>query len=270
MGFPFVTTNQILKKLGGGKESGKVFTYDGTQTGLPTFGSFTYAAAGIGVFDLNNLKSCTIVSADGTEQEITNITVGTITLEGETLQAATTTIKGTQITGIIRFPYAYDDYVLFVFDVEGIGYVSRVEFTETIHPIDPKYLPESIGGGLPVVVDLNTFSTTDGIPFSLELMSLAVGSAQEGGTLQTKTVHDSGNALRTACSTDRHLLIVTGNGSADMTFPVGAGIQDGKATCVTFIGLTILGTVNAEIKTILQFYSGTDEVDIYCKATPLA
>jgi hypothetical protein len=158
----------------------------------------------------------------------------------------------------------------FVFTLAGgaISWnISIYETAETVIPLDKKFLPEEC---MSKVIDLDAFTTTDDTNFNLELYALAVASAQAGWTLQTKTVHDSGNALRTACSTNRQLLIVSNSGSAAMTFPVGAGIEDGKATCVTFVGLTIVGTVNCELKSILQFYSGTDEVALYVKATPLA
>lgn len=68
------------------------------------------------------------------------------------------------VTEEFTYRYGFADHVvpvgLYVYS-NGTEWVSLLQFGEdVIHPIDPKYLPEGIGGGLPVV-ELSTTLTQD-------------------------------------------------------------------------------------------------------------
>ena len=243
-----------LKETGGaGYTDAKTLTYDGNKEGKDVF----VDPNGVEFVRIGNaidIHTITKIKMNGTEFDASELVLGSA--------GGADFVSYSGDIGVYVFPDDKNNNSpsgTYVWDYGGYV-ITRIE-TETVYHIDQKYLSK--------VVDLNAFTTTDDTSFNMELLYLAMASAQSGGTLQTKTVHDSGNALRTACSTNRQLLIVSSTGSAAMTLPACGGIEYGEAVCVTFVGLVIVGTVNCELKAILQF-RGTDEVDLYVKATPLA
>ena len=141
-----------LKKSGGvgHVEPGMVLTFDGNTTGKETFVDadmgFSLVKISDKVYDLSKV----------------NKVVVTATKTGETTAFTPTVIKSPGVSmlddnGQIVFAIASDGTNEEVSFLPSIGtwvsftdeaYVSRLEFAETIHPIDPKFLP---GVCLPVV-----------------------------------------------------------------------------------------------------------------------
>lgn len=77
------------------------------------------------------------------------------------------------------------EHGLYAFCGEG-GYVSRVEFPETIHPIDPKFIP---GAVLPVV-ELSTVATAEGAALTAEESARMDEVAAMGVPIVVSTVVD--------------------------------------------------------------------------------
>lgn len=113
-------------------EPGAVYTFDGNAEGKEIY-DWEVKIADVAP-DLNNLVK--VVSFEGGQQlEIKKADFEVVTADGG--QAAVY-----QETAMV----AVYDGALWVFcnpEAEGY-YVSRIEFAETIHTIDPKYLPSSV------------------------------------------------------------------------------------------------------------------------------
>lgn len=129
-------------------ESGKVFTYDGKGEELFEYKGLHYAKVANEFFDLNNLIKATITFDDGSQAEITkdSITVESYESTSGVLQEATAKFGDMSAIGVVADGLAEPGAIL-VFHESG-GYISRIEFAETIHPINPKFIP---GAVLPVV-----------------------------------------------------------------------------------------------------------------------
>lgn len=155
---------KALEAMGIKIEPSKVLTYDGKGETFAHNGH-SYAKITSDAYDLTKVKSIT-VSLGGEY----------VTLSGDALAVShddemgydvlSATYMGMTLPAVI----AVEGLSLCVYDDE-IGYVTRIEFTETIHPIDPKYLP---GVCLPVVeiADVTAITATE---------SAAITAAAENG-----------------------------------------------------------------------------------------
>ena len=124
-------------------EPSKVFTYDGGEDAEFLYvgsGSLRVATLSKDSFDLSGIKriKCKFAST-GQELEFVE---GDYTLidfgEFKALQVS----LGNQTAPVV---FSHPMGGLYGYAQEGFGYCSYVEFAETVHPIDPKYLPECIG-----------------------------------------------------------------------------------------------------------------------------
>lgn len=146
---PFLTEKQILRKLGGDKISGKAYTYDGILEGK----EYVEAQPGQYLVKISN-ETCdynTINSVAFTGEK------GTIAYSKENLsfeyidEAGSVSIQydGRQIAAIINetlgdvlSPGIWGLYE--VNEFSGIYYVSEIQLTETIVPINTKYLGDKV------------------------------------------------------------------------------------------------------------------------------
>ena len=154
----FLTVKQILRKLGGDKNPGKVITFDGNLSGKETFeiepGMFLVKLSD-DVYDINNVESITISDFDG--EKTLQKDAFTIVYDGSLPAIAlgeTPCVTVIPEDGHEGLPIG-----LFVFYMTENGfsvYPSKIQLAETIVPIDQKYLP---GVCLPVV-ELETAVTS--------------------------------------------------------------------------------------------------------------
>lgn len=138
-------------------------------------------ASGGFTYDMRNMR--TDVSNDGIWMffgEIDHNLLG-----GEKLYALSFGSNIAQLLGVSKGTYVW------TYDLDGVFYyVSYINgyFIETVHTIDPKYLPPSSGGGLPVV-DFDEIGLTDAI---LQLMNSG------GGDLYLPSLDDVGKGISEA------------------------------------------------------------------------
>lgn len=135
-----------------GRVETKIYTYDGNNTDIVQLENFTFAQIATGVFDLNKVVK------------------GTALLSGNVVDFPPVTVREENGVVYVDAPYtapgittvpfaAYTDGKLYGLQVEGMGYLTSIEF-ETIHPSDPKFLP---GVCLPVVeiADITNITTEE-------------------------------------------------------------------------------------------------------------
>lgn len=142
-----VTTKRVLKKLGGDKISGAVFTFDGNPEGKPKNGLYVKISdkrpdwsTFVKVKGIMYGQSVELTVSD---LKVIHSGVGTyFTYQDIPIVMIVYLEKSGSITSDVPLGL----YVLC--DPDTNSYVSYVEFAETIHPIEPKYLP---GVCLPVV-----------------------------------------------------------------------------------------------------------------------
>lgn len=147
--------NKVMKRLTnsgqvGRTEPAKVFTFDGDTTGKETYSNMVKVSDEI--LDLSQITKIAVyaVEADVSEEMST---ADLKLLEGDGCAFLMTPDGG--VTFVASYSVKKDDFTpgIYVIATEN-AYVSRIEFSETIHPIDPKYLP---GVCLPVVELSTTF-----------------------------------------------------------------------------------------------------------------
>ena len=146
--------NKVLRKLGVYAEPAKVYTFDGkitdedeTNGNLANINGAPYWKFGVGSFDLNNIVKAEFC-AQGTTVELVEFIV---TTDENGVQTAVANIDGMELPAVVAF-----DGCLYGFCEGNAAYIAKISFAETIHPIDPKYLP---GVCLPVV-DINIVSAS--------------------------------------------------------------------------------------------------------------
>lgn len=155
-----VTTKRVLKKLGGDKIPSKVYTFNGDASGKHVFGNAVKISD-----DAPDLKKATklvITYDDGTAIEFSP---DVLTFEENPY------LQGFLDPRVPETIFAASVHVgddetpagLYVINEPSL-YISRIEFAETIVPIDPKYLP---GVCLPVV-ELSTAVTAEGATLTAE------------------------------------------------------------------------------------------------------
>ena len=147
---PFLTEKQILRKLGGDKNPGKVITFDGNLSGKEAFeiepGVF-FVKLSDDVYDLNNTESITIFDFDGEKTyQKDAFTIGyngpmcSILLnERPYVLVISEDIPESLSKGL---------WITYMTDNGFFVYPSKIQIAGTIVPIDQKYLP---GVCLPVV-----------------------------------------------------------------------------------------------------------------------
>ena len=182
----FPTTKGILRKLGGDKISSKVFTYDGKAEELEKFPDiseqYTYAKIAKDAPSLHTLKKIGGTFANGSQIEASaeELTIETA-IDGDA-EVAYMTYMGSTVPFLV-----YSMGNLFVYSMAGFGYCSKVEFAETIVPIDPKYLP---GVCLPVV-ELSTVVSA-GAALTEREMALLSAAYATGKPVVVSCVIDKG------------------------------------------------------------------------------
>lgn len=134
-------------------EPAKVFTYDGGEDAeFEEVGGTRLVKLADGVFDLNKVKNIKCVMANtGTVLEYSR---DELTLVGPT--DGLIYLEATYYSRTMPAVFTTVDGGLYGFSNMQMGYLSYIEFAETVHPIDPKFLP---GVCLPVVELSTTFST---------------------------------------------------------------------------------------------------------------
>lgn len=164
-----VTTKRVLKKLGGDKISGEVFTFDGNPEGKPKEGLY------VKISDKRPDWS-TLIKVKGVMYgQSAELTVSDL----KVIDSGVGTYFTYQDIPIVMIVYLENDGGIIsdlplglhvLCDPDTNSYVSYVEFAETIVPIDPKYLPNK-------VVDFDQLGLTAPI---LELFNTGGGDAQLG------------------------------------------------------------------------------------------
>lgn len=159
---PFLTEKQILRKLGGDKTPGKVLTFDG-KPNPDAIVDGTMVKLSEEVYDINSIERITVnrngdkVVYDKSELVVQQgLAIGT---EDETFVVI---VPNADIADLMGLEIGV--YVAYFEDTENGFFTEKVEFTETIHPIDQKYLP---GVCLPVV-ELSTLLDFDGVELTAE------------------------------------------------------------------------------------------------------
>ena len=161
---------------------------------------------------------------------------------------------------------------VYIVVIEALGRIAEIHFAETIHPIDPKYLPS--GGGA-VVVDLTKYKATNGYTFNDLGLSALQTSLSNGGTLATMEVTDVDGALRKAFTTDRQVMAAISLDSdghvvmtkVPMSIATAVGLE--RAAVASGYAVVVLNKMPYEIKVQLSFYNNSDDTIIRCKAAPL-
>ena len=191
--FANYAARKALRKLGVNEAPGKVFTFDGNTEGrivIPLGSDYYCVKISDEVPDLHQISVVKMSDMAGNES-LLDETINVIDVKAgdDSMFGAI----GTAVLNRFETPYVVvitdtatsqipetGLYVLYA-DSDGGGYISRIEFAETITPIDPKYLPSGGGGGLPVV-EITSVKKTDGTTYALsETEAAAMEAAAETG-----------------------------------------------------------------------------------------
>lgn len=148
----FPTTKGILRKLGGDKISGKVLTWDGDKNDEIELPDGICIKRIADFVDMTKVESVTAeaIGAGITTFSKSQLTVNTIG-EGDLIQYA---LSASDIPMLLSFNVGLEGVEAGTYVIStgtGFRFISATT-SETIVPIDPKYLPTGGGsGGLPVV-----------------------------------------------------------------------------------------------------------------------
>lgn len=158
---------QYSDSKGGYTKPGKVYTYDGGEVG--EFGDFfnmKYVLLSKDVPDLHSIAKAVCIA--GTAQQV-EYAKGDFTFKenygAEGINAVLVSFGGV----IAPVVLSVEGQGLYGFATPGVGYLSYVEFAETIVPIDPKYLPP---------VDSITMNGADGKQYKLTVSGGALNIAE--------------------------------------------------------------------------------------------
>ena len=122
-------------------EPGKVFTYDGGEDAeFEEVGGELLVKLSDGVFDLNKVKKIKCVLRNN--GYVLEYSRDELTLSG--LGDGITCLEATYSNHTLPAIFASTAGGLYGFVSQQVGYLSYVEFAETIHPIDQKYLPDTV------------------------------------------------------------------------------------------------------------------------------
>ena len=146
-------------------EPAKVFTYDGGEDAeFFDIAGLRVVLLSADVFDLSKIKriKC-IFELYGQEFEFADGDFELIDFNG---YKAVQVSLGNKTAPVV---IAHESGGLFGYAQEGFGYCSYIEFAETVHPIDPKYLPP---------VDSITMNGADGKQYKLTVSGGALNIAE--------------------------------------------------------------------------------------------
>lgn len=146
-------------------EPGKVFTYDGNESAeFIDLNGLRLVHLSDGVFDLSKIKriKCEFASV-GQEFEFVE---GDFTLIDYNEFKAVQVSLGNQSAPAV---FAHPAGGLYGYAQPGFGYLSYVEFAETVHPIDQKYIPP---------VDSLTMNGADGKRYKLTVNNGSISVAE--------------------------------------------------------------------------------------------
>lgn len=144
MSCDFLTTKGILRKLGGDKVSGKVYTFNGDTSGK--FAANNIVNISEDVPDLKNVTKIVLANSNGATAEL--LLSNLVYMEQEGMVGILDPNDQSRMYVVSLYSCADGGPAGLYVRCADDGYVSRIEFAETIHPIDPKYLG---GVCLPVV-----------------------------------------------------------------------------------------------------------------------
>lgn len=171
MSCDFPTTKGVLRKLGGDKISGKVYTFNGDTTGLETgyYNGIQLVMLADEYFDPNTIERIA-VSVGGSVVELSK---DQFWIEEVSDAIATAHVVLTEFQGatvpialIQKSNDGSQKSFSVLADPKYNAFVARIKFADTIVPINPKYLPTGGGsGGLPVV-EITTLPTLGAVPLS--------------------------------------------------------------------------------------------------------
>lgn len=274
----FPTTKGILRKLGGDKISGNVLTWDGDTSGAIEVLGEWFVKIYNKYMDLSKVASVHVVDTVGASFSETvppeSLIVQTIDEDGvKGVQVLTATLYDQEVGLLLSTPTwgsAGLTEGVYVFAGTSLYRAETITFAETIVPIDPKYLPDE---SVTETINLAAFTTTENTDFNTVLLLSMLQSAQSGGALQTQTVHDAGNALRTACSVGRRI-VLKATSTQDghpvfVEFPIMRSMEGGVAAQLSSSATLLTNGTVLDVQTLLVFLRETDNVVVYVKATPL-
>ena len=245
-----VTTKRVLKKLGGDIERPKTVTFDGNLAGKETFSGEDIGLSGtyvkildtaITADEFQGISQTVIFEGEKLTAEVPKSEL-TATQDGIFMDVVESNLPDRPVVMSVAEDTPVDDsspvtagtYVLYdeAFWGANTGYVSSVTYgKETIHPIDPKYLP---GVCLPVV-ELTTVPTADGAALTAEeseMMNKAVAASDyvliKYNRSETQTAKFAEIFAKTV--TDEGTVVVSHFGTA-LLRPIG-----GDWTCVGGLG----------------------------------
>ena len=147
---------------GGYTEPGKVYTFDGNAEETENYNGIIYAKIASTAPNLHNVTKAVYTAPDGSTVEILAENMNVEDIYGG--QRIIVSLMGQNISFIIL-----DDVGLWGYAQPGYGYCSLIEFAETIHPIDPKYLPP---------VDSLTMNGADGKQYKLTVNNGAISVSE--------------------------------------------------------------------------------------------
>lgn len=191
----FPTTKGILRKLGGDKISGKVYTFNGDTTGLETayYNGIQFVMLADEYFDPNTIEHIT-VSVSGSVVELSK---DQFWIEEESDAIATAHVVLTEFQGAtvpIALIQKSNDGSQKAFcvlaDPNYQAYVTRVKFADTIVPVSKDYL----GGVCLPVVEITTLPTLGTVPLS-DAENAKLNEMAEIGTPFFAKIHLEGTVL---------------------------------------------------------------------------
>lgn len=234
-------------------EPGKVYTYDGQAEDLVTLEvgntTLTYAHVANNAPHLATMVNATASTYDGERV--------TVSKEDCTLQKFEDGKEAVFVNiGFGSIPFAvWVEGDLYVYSYPSFGYCSRLEFAETIHPIDPKFLAGDI-------IRSEAVSTA---------MGDATNSAISSGS-STQTIHFANDAEKAAfpklLAQASRIRFATGGVEMEMTIAckmaASTSLEDGVYQVA---GNSILVLYGMVIDMKLSIYVGDDgEWQVYCIA----
>lgn len=137
-------------------EPGKVYTFDGNAEETKKYGNITYAKIADTAPNLHNVTKAVYTAPNGSTIEYSSekLTVDDVESQGKIIGQRIKASLGGQTAAVIIL----DNTGLWVYAQPGYGYCSLIEFAETVHPIDQKFIPP---------VDSLTINGTDGKQYKL-------------------------------------------------------------------------------------------------------
>lgn len=146
-----------------------------------------------------------------------------------------------------------------------------IEEEETIHPIDPKYLPSE---AVPKIIDLTKFRCSIGAgsgPINGVLLAMLMESAQTGGTAVRQSQSDIDN-LKEAVGTNPNILLQVNVNGAVVSLPVMHATMEGgiaEAAQLSCAFVMEYGGMYLDTRFNIQFVLDSTQVHFFVQATPI-